>query len=320
MLCALAAAPAIAVEGAGQVSTWGDNTYGQLGDGSTTDHLTPKLIPSLTGVQQVEGGREHVLALTTTGAVLAWGWNKHGQVGNGSIGGIVKSPVQVLTNVIDIGAGHYSSFAVKADGTVWGWGQNTSGQIGTGTTALRVRTPRRIEGLGGVSIVDVAGGRNHAIALTAGGNVYAWGSNQYGQLGNGTWQNSSTPVLVSSLTDVVGIFAGRDHNLAVRGDGSVWSWGYNGHGELGDGTGTNRNAPVRVVRLERIRAREHRAGWGRREPFARPAIRRDAVGMGPQQFRSARRRDVLHPPPCRPGRRASRASSRWRAAGRTRSP
>ena len=249
IVCALAAAPAIAVEGAGQVSTWGDNTYGQLGDGSTTDHLTPKLIPSLTGVQQVEGGREHVLALTTTGAVLAWGWNKHGQVGNGSIGGIVKSPVQVLTSVIDIGAGHYSSFAVKADGTVWGWGQNTSGQIGTGTTALRVRTPRRIEGLGGVSIVDVAGGRNHAIALTAGGNVYAWGSNHYGQLGNGTWQNSGTPVLVSSLTDVVGIFAGRDHNLAVRGDGSVWSWGYNGHGELGDGTGTNRNAPVRVVRL-----------------------------------------------------------------------
>ena len=72
---------------------------------------------------------------------------------------------------------------------------------------------------------------------------------QYGQLGNGTWQDSSTPVLVSSLTDVVGIFAGRDHNLAVRSDGSVWSWGYNRYGELGDGTGTSRNAPVRVVRL-----------------------------------------------------------------------
>jgi alpha-tubulin suppressor-like RCC1 family protein len=248
LLC-LTAPPAIAVDGAGQISTWGDNTYGQLGDGSTTDHLTPKLIPSLSGVQQLEGGREHVLALTTTGAVLAWGWNKHGQVGNGSTGGIVKSPAQVLTAAIDIGAGHYSSFAVKADGTVWGWGQNTSGQIGTGTTALRVRAPRRIAGLDGVSIVDVAGGRNHAIALTAGGTVYAWGSNQYGQLGNGTWQNSSDPVLVSSLTDVVGIFAGRDHNLAVRSDGSVWSWGYNGHGELGDGTSTNRNAPVRVVRL-----------------------------------------------------------------------
>jgi alpha-tubulin suppressor-like RCC1 family protein len=249
IVCSLVAAPAVAVEGAGQVSTWGDNTYGQLGDGSTTDHLTPKLIPSLTDVQQVEGGREHVLALTTTGAVLAWGWNKHGQVGNGSIGGIVKSPVPVLTGVIDIGAGHYSSFAVKADGKVWGWGQNTSGQIGTGTTALRVRTPRRIEGLDGVSIVDVAGGRNHAIALTTGGNVYAWGSNAYGQLGDGTWKDSSTPVLVSSLNDVVAIFAGRDHNLAVRSDGSVWSWGYNRFGELGDGTGMSRNMPVRVVRL-----------------------------------------------------------------------
>ena len=249
IVCSLTPAPAVAVDGAGKVSTWGDNTYGQLGDGSTTDHLTPKLIPSLTGVQQLEGGREHVLGLTMTGAVLAWGWNKHGQVGNGSVGGIVKSPVQVLTGAIDVGAGHYSSFAVKADGTVWGWGQNTTGQIGPGTTALRVRTPRRIEGLDGVSIVDVAGGRNHAIAPTAGGNVYAWGSNAYGQLGDGTWQNSSTPVLVSSLTDVVGIFAGRDHNLAVRSDGSVWSWGYNRYGELGDGTGMSRNAPVRVVRL-----------------------------------------------------------------------
>jgi len=245
----LTAAPSIAVDGAGQVSTWGDNTYGQLGDGSTTDHLTPKFVPSLAGVSQIEGGREHVLALTSAGTVFAWGWNKHGQVGNGAIGGIVKSPAQILTGATDIGAGHYSSFAVKADGTVWGWGQNTTGQIGSGTTALRVRTPTRIEGLDGLSIVDVAGGRNHALALTDDGSVYAWGDNTYGQLGNGTWQSSSIPVLVASLTDVVGIFAGRDHSLAVRTDGSVWTWGYNGYGELGDGTRTNRNAPVRVIRL-----------------------------------------------------------------------
>ena len=242
------AAPAAAIAGAGGVSTWGDNTYGQLGDGSTTDHLTPKPVPSLANVQQIEGGREHVLALTTAGAVLAWGWNKHGQVGNGATGGMVKSPVQIMIDAIDIGTGHYSSFAVKVDGTVWGWGQNTTGQIGTAITALRVRTPKRIEGLGGVSIVDVAGGRNHVIALSDDGRVYAWGSNAYGQLGNATWHDSSTPVLVSSLTDIVAIFAGRDHSLAVRGDGSVWAWGYNGHGELGDGTITNRNAPVRVLR------------------------------------------------------------------------
>jgi hypothetical protein len=120
--------------------------------------------------------------LTSGGAVYAWGWNRHCQVGNGSTAYTVLAPVQVLTGAIDIGAGHYSSYAVKSDGTVWGWGQNTTGQIGPGTTETAVRTPTLIDGLDGIPIVDVAGGRNHALALTSGGTVYAWGANQYGQL------------------------------------------------------------------------------------------------------------------------------------------
>jgi alpha-tubulin suppressor-like RCC1 family protein len=244
----LAATPAGALSGAGRVATWGSNAYGQLGDGSTTDHRTPELVPSLHGVVQLEGGREHVLAMKANGDVLAWGWNAYGQIGNRSTASTVESPVRALANAVDIGAGHYSSFAVKANGTVWGWGQNTTGQIGTGTSATNVRTPTLIEGLEGVTIVDVAGGRNHAIALDAAGRVWAWGSNAYGQLGDGTFRPSSTPVRVSNIGDVVSIFAGRDHNLAVRDDGSVWAWGANVYGECGDGTGTNRNVPVRVLR------------------------------------------------------------------------
>jgi alpha-tubulin suppressor-like RCC1 family protein len=245
-LVVLGAPPVGGVDGAGRVATWGDNTYGQLGDGTRIDHLTPTLI-GLTGIEDVEGGREHALAMTSGGAVYAWGWNKQGQVGNGSTVSTVPSPVQVLTNAVDIGAGHYSSFAVKNDGTVWGWGQNTTGQIGTATATL-VRKPTKIAGLGGITIVEVAGGRNHALALTAAGRVYAWGSNQYGQLGNGTFASSETPVRVSSLSGVVGVFAGRDHSLAVKADGTVWAWGYNHDGELGDLTKIDRNVPVQVRR------------------------------------------------------------------------
>ena len=242
------ASPTGAVDGAGGVATWGDNTYGQLGDGTRIDHLTPAEIPSLSDVATIEGGREHALALTPGGSVYAWGWNRKGQVGNGSTAYTVTKPVEVLTNAIDIGAGHYSSFAVKDDGTVWGWGQNSTGQIGTGTTATHVRTPTQIAGLDGIAIVDVAGGRNHVLALTTGGEVYAWGSNHEGQLGDGTLTSSSMPVQVSTLSGIVAIFAGRDHSLAVRSDGTVWAWGFNRHGELGDGTAKTRTLPVQVRR------------------------------------------------------------------------
>jgi alpha-tubulin suppressor-like RCC1 family protein len=244
----LTAGGASAVDGAGTVATWGDNTYGELGDGTKIAHRTPVEIPSFADIADVEGGREHALALTSGGAVYAWGWNRHGQVGNGSTAYTVLAPVQVLTGAIDIGAGHYSSYAVKSDGTVWGWGQNTTGQIGPGTTETAVRTPTLIDGLDGIPIVDVAGGRNHALALTSGETVYAWGANQYGQLGIGTLTASSTPAQVSSLSGVVSIFAGRDHSLAVKADGTVWAWGYNANGELGDGTTTKRTVPVQVRR------------------------------------------------------------------------
>jgi alpha-tubulin suppressor-like RCC1 family protein len=239
---------AAGVDGAGTVATWGDNGYGQLGDGTKIDHLTPREIPSFAEIADIEGGREHALALTSGGVVYGWGWNRKGQVGNGSTAYTITKPVQVLTSAIDIGAGHYSSFAVKDDGSVWGWGQNSTGQIGTGASTTQVRTPTRIEGLDGISITDVAGGRNHVLALTTDGDVYSWGSNATGQLGDGTLTSSATPVRASSLSNVVSIFAGRDHSLAVNADGTVWAWGFNRTGELGDGTTTRRKLPVQVKR------------------------------------------------------------------------
>jgi len=233
---------------AGDVWAWGSNAYGQLGDGTLTAHRTPAVVPGATSVVDVEGGREHVLALTSGGTVLAWGWNRYGQVGNGSTNTTVKTPRSVLSNADSIAAGHYSSFAVLADGTMRAWGRNDTGQLGDGTTTNR-RSPVAVSGPTGVRIVQVAGGRNHTIALADDGTVYAWGSNGSGQLGDGTLADHHTPEAVPGLTDVVEVFAGRDHGLALTSGGTVWAWGYNRHGELGDGTTTNRRSPVPVTTI-----------------------------------------------------------------------
>jgi alpha-tubulin suppressor-like RCC1 family protein len=240
--------PVAAADGNGALWNWGANMYGQLGDGTFTPHRTPRSVPSLPDVATVEGGREHVLALTPSGEVYAWGWNAYGQVGLGTAASTVPNPSVVLSNVVDIGAGHYSSFAVTGDGSVWSWGRNDTGQLGDGTTTNR-RLPVRVAGLVGHTIVDVAGGRNHAIALAEDGTVYTWGSNRYGQLGDGTFQAHHVAEQVPGLVDAVRIFAGRDHSMAVAADGTVWGWGHNTHGELADGSLTNRSTPRRATRL-----------------------------------------------------------------------
>jgi len=239
---------ASATTGAGDVWAWGANAYGQLGDGTLAAHHSPAVVPGLSSVVDVEGGREHVLALTSDGKVVAWGWNKYGQVGIGSTAATVTTPHTVLSNAASVAAGHYSSFALLDDGTIRAWGRNDTGQLGDGTITNR-RSPVAVSGLTGVTIVQVAGGRNHTMALADDGTVYAWGSNRYGQLGDGTLQDHRTPRAVPGITDVVEIFAGRDHCLALTSGGTVWAWGYNQHGELGDGTTTNRPSPVPVTTI-----------------------------------------------------------------------
>jgi alpha-tubulin suppressor-like RCC1 family protein len=186
--------------------------------------------------------------------VAAWGFNEGGQLGNGSTTD-ASTPVQVvgLSGMTAIAAGYAHSLALREDGTVWAWGSNFAGALGNGSTAAFSPSPVQVAGLSGVRAV--AGGLGYSLALREDGTVWAWGDNQFGQLGTGSSADSSlTPVQVAGLSGVRAIAGGYSHGLALREDGTVWAWGRNVNGELGNGTTTDSLTPVQVVGLSGVTA------------------------------------------------------------------
>ncbi|MCL2149493.1 MAG: hypothetical protein FWH51_00975 [Dehalococcoidia bacterium] len=253
--------------GEGTLWSWGDNDFGQLGDGTAVNRLAPVQVVYYNFIA-VSAGYSHTMALKYDGTVWAWGWNNLGQLGNGSTANSFK-PVQVrglggagfLTDIVTVAAGNYYTVALKEDGTVWAWGYNSQGQLGDGTNGaganrsvpVRVIDPTDDTGFL-TGIMAVAAGVNNTVALKEAGTVWTWGG---GLLGNGTTASSSVPVRVIDPTDDTGfltgitaVATGQDHTVALKEDGTVWTWGYNFYGQIGDGTngvGTNRNVPVQVI-------------------------------------------------------------------------
>jgi alpha-tubulin suppressor-like RCC1 family protein len=237
----------------GTVWAWGDNYFGELGNGTNTNSNVPVQVSGLTGVTAIAGGGYHSLALKSDGTVWAWGDNADGQLGNGTLFNInvVPVPVSGLTEITAIAGGGHHSLALNNDGTVWAWGSNDSGQLGNGTNTDS-NVPVQVSGLTGITAI--AAGWDHSLALKNGGTVWAWGHNGDGELGDGTNYWSNVPVQVSGLTGITKIAGGHWHSLALKNDGTVWAWGYNNYGQLGNGTNTNSNLPVQVSGLTGVTA------------------------------------------------------------------
>ncbi len=206
--------------------------------------------PYVTGarVTHLAPGANHSLALREDGTLWGWGSTESGQLGRLLWGFYpIPSQVMVLSGVKAIASTEYTSFAVREDGTVWAWGHNTYGLLGDkgANNPTYVTTPVQVLGLSNVTALSVGG--NFALALKSNGTVWAWGHNEYGQLGDGTTVNQTRPVRVAGLADVTAISAGPVHALALKSNGTVWSWGSNDFGQLGDGTFTARSLAARVL-------------------------------------------------------------------------
>ena len=253
--------------------SWGYNTVGQLGDGTYTNRntpvkvtnlynniidiacggaitlalkstgtvwqwgnglgTTPKRFDDLDGVKAIASGTYHHFAIKNDGTLWAWGYNEYGQLGNGTTTSSHEKPVQVsgISDIVAVAGGEGHTIALKSDGTVWTWGWNNYGQLGNGTKGTNEYIPIQVNELSNVTAI--AASWYWSFALKSDGTLWGWGYNAWGQLGDGTRNDRSSPIQSGGgLSDIIAI-ASSDFTLVLRKDGTVWGWGSN-NGGLGN--------------------------------------------------------------------------------------
>jgi alpha-tubulin suppressor-like RCC1 family protein len=256
----------MAVTADGSVWGWGQNRYGHLGIGSSSETGQYSPVPMLsasgsgrfTGAIQVAPGISSTAVLKQDGTVFTVGWA--GPLGDGSTvnrtlpGRVEIAPGVPLVNVVSIAAGANFYVAVTKQGTAYAWGANNKGQLGDGTTTSRGRAVLVLDANGQPSrgIVAAAGGADFTMFLKSDGTVWATGNNDVGQLGaSSTTASLANPTLVrdasgAAFGDVVGVSALDSHTVVMRKDGTVWAWGKNSYLQLGDLTTVDRPNPIKV--------------------------------------------------------------------------
>jgi alpha-tubulin suppressor-like RCC1 family protein len=242
---------ACAVTTAGAVLCWGNNSDGQLGDGTRTRRLTPVGVSGLdSGVAAVTSGVTHSCALTVGGGVECWGRNQFGELGDATISGSLTpvGAVGLQSGAAAVTAGDSDTCALTVDGATHCWGFNFDGELGNGDSG-QMTAPTGVDGLRN-DAASVIAGYHHTCAILTSGALTCWGENDRGQVGDGTTIERDRPVAVVGLgSNVDAVAAGYAHSCALTTYGTVMCWGDNARGELGDGTHTQRHTPVAVSGL-----------------------------------------------------------------------
>lgn len=255
----------LALTSDGLLFAWGKNTNGELGNNSTADSSVPTLV-DMTGVLagkaivQIAAGQGCSAVLDSTGKVYAWGQNNYGQLGDGTT---TESHVAVAVDtsgvlsgkvVSQLSLGSSHSLVLTSDGMLFAWGSSGRGQLGNGT-ATSSSSPVAVDVSGVLAsktIISLAAGYTHSLALASDGTVYAWGADEFGMLGNASVAVQSYTAVAVDTTGVLSgktvsaIAAGLYNSLALTSDGDLVCWGLNSYGQVGDGTTTQRDTPVAV--------------------------------------------------------------------------
>ena len=232
------------------VKCWGDDRYGQLGDGTETNSLTPVTVQGLNNAVSISArAGYHACAVLSDGRAQCWGSGYGGALGNGSsVDSSSIKTVQGLSNVASISTGANFTCAALTDGSAYCWGETPDGTGGSTTPTLVPLT----------DVVSIQAGSYNACALRADGTVYCWGDNASGQIGDGMTAGVGLPVVspteVLGVRDAVAIAVGQGQACAILGDQNLVCWGDNAHGELGIGTVNNgvpygSATPVAVIGL-----------------------------------------------------------------------
>ncbi len=254
--------PATAATGSDPLYAWGYNQDGQLGDGTSTGpercaplsaacSTTPVQVALPPGVTPtaIAGGGGGVVdgsgngyAIGSDGKLYAWGFNGNGELGDGNLASSdTPVPVALPRGITPraIAAGFQSGYAIGSDGKLYAWGFNGNGQLGDGNLASS-DTPVMVSLPSGVSPKAIAGGTDAGYAIGSDLNVYAWGYNGFGQLGDGNLASSDTPVVVSLPSGVTpkAVAGGGGMGYAIGSNDRIYAWGENGYGQLGNGTST----------------------------------------------------------------------------------
>jgi len=225
---------------------WGLNTSGQLGDGTTNQANEPVSNIESVSWKYITTGMNYTLAIKSDDTCWSWGAGSNGPLGNNNTTN-QSSPVSVVGDHLftKVSAGSTASFGIKSDGKLWSWGRNIIGQLCDGTSINR-SSP--VSAVITDVFTDITSGNNFAHAgLKSDGSVWCWGSGSFGQLGDGTTTNKSSPVSVLGEHSFTKVCFGSTFCLALRSDGTIFGWGSNSSGQLGIGSISNQSSPVSVI-------------------------------------------------------------------------
>jgi alpha-tubulin suppressor-like RCC1 family protein len=235
----------MAIDESGNLWAWGDNRWGQLGDGTSYHTKSkPELIFSHTKIRTVSAGEGFTMVIDESGGLWAMGENGYGQLGNGISGYIFDGvpnyeikPIQIKSGIKfrTVSAGGNHSLAIDESGNIWAWGANNYGQLGNGTTTNE-NLPILVEST--TKFVSVSAGGS-SLAIDESGDLWVWGCGS-------SFSAIKKPVHLKYSTKFIAISAGKWHNLALDESGNLWSWGINYSGELGDGSIVSRYEPVMI--------------------------------------------------------------------------